>query len=283
MSSRRYDLDRTPDPGPGVRLLYASISKYGGDWHSIKHTHDCTELFYVLDGLGRFEVDEDHFDVRSHDMVIVNPHIEHTEFGRSDNPLEYIVLGIEGLDLTGRSEDLPYLSFSFGDDRDDLRFYLNALIRELDEQRAGYDLVCQHLLSVLILRLLRDPRERVVVSPSRKKSSKECAKIKRYIDANFTENITLDTLASLTHMNKYHMAHVFNDEVGCSPISYLIRRRITESQRLLAFTDHSISQISGMLGFSSQSYFSQRFKKVVGVGPAQYRRETKEQQRVGQD
>lgn len=44
------------------------------------------------------------FDVCEDDMIIVNPNVVHTEMSRGDSPLEYIVLGIEGLQFTSFSE-----------------------------------------------------------------------------------------------------------------------------------------------------------------------------------
>ncbi len=41
-----------------TKLLYVSTAKYGGDWHSLMHTHACTELFYVVGGMGQFKVAE---------------------------------------------------------------------------------------------------------------------------------------------------------------------------------------------------------------------------------
>lgn len=68
------------------------------------------------------------------------------------------------------------------------------------------------------------------------------------------------------------MVHAFSREYGVSPINYLISRRIQESRYLLSDTDHSLSQISHMLGFSSPSYFSQSFRKLEGMSPMEYRK-----------
>ena len=73
-------------------------------------------------------------------------------------------------------------------------------------------------------------------------------------------------------MNKYYLVHSFSKEYGVSPINYLIGRRIEESRYLLADTNHSLSQISHMLGFSSPSYFSQSFRKLEGISPMEYRK-----------
>ena len=107
--------------------------------------------------------------------------------------------------------------------------------------------------------------------------NRECTQIKNYLDANYSENITLDTLAELSHMNKYYMAHAFTKYIGLSPINYLLQKRIQEGKSLLESTSFSIAQISSTLGFSSQSYFSQSFKKATGKTPVQYRTEVRRQ------
>ncbi len=62
-----------------VKLLYVSTAKYGGDWHSTLHTHECTEIFYVVGGSGKFNIEGKLLPVTTDDMVIVNPNVEHTE------------------------------------------------------------------------------------------------------------------------------------------------------------------------------------------------------------
>ena len=101
--------------------------------------------------------------------------------------------------------------------------------------------------------------------------TKECAQIKEYLDTNYAEHITLETLTSLTHMNKYYMAHSFTKFTGMSPIQYLNRRRLETACQLLRDTDYSVSDISSQTGFSSQSYFTQIFRKFYGITPIKYR------------
>lgn len=78
---------------------------------------------------------------------------------------------------------------------------------------------------------------------------------RRYIDEHFTEPLSLDMLAEVVHLNKYHLSHTFQREYGISPISYLITRRIREGRHMLENTSYSLSQIAHSIGFSSPSYF----------------------------
>ena len=102
---------------------------------------------------------------------------------------------------------------------------------------------------------------------------------KRQLDTNYREDISLDLLAELAHLNKYYLAHTFQREYGISPITYLNRRRIEESKHMLGNTSYSLAQISELMGFSSPSYFSQCFRKAEGMTPNEYRRQTRQGKR----
>ena len=275
MSTNRYTLDgKNPSPvdRSATKLLYVSTAKYGGDWHSMMHTHACTEIFYVAGGSGQFKIEELLLPVAVDDMVIVNPNVEHTEVSYNQNPLECIVLGVEGMEFAaGEDGDSRYCLVNFQDGRSDILHDLRGMLREIEAKPPGYEVVCQDLLEVLVVRLMRRTDFSFTPAPSRR-PSKECAVVRRYIDSHFKENISLNMLSELAHVNKYYMVHTFSREYGISPINYLISRRIEESKYLLSDTDHSLSQISHMLGFSSPSYFSQSFRKLENMSPMEYRK-----------
>ena len=73
-------------------------------------------------------------------------------------------------------------------------------------------------------------------------------------------------------MNKYYIVHAFKKYKGVSPINYLINIRISEAKHLLQTTNYSVSKIAQSIGFSSQSYFSQVFRKELEMTPLQYRK-----------
>lgn len=133
-------------------------------------------------------------------------------------------------------------------------------------------MACQHLLEVILLRLLRHSELALAPAPGEYAGSRECDLVRRYIEEHFKENLTLDQLAKLAHINKYYLVHAFRKEYNTSPISYQISRRIQESKFLLTSSDRTLSQIAHILGFSSLSYFSQSFRRVEGMSPMEYRK-----------
>jgi len=278
MSTNRYTLD---GKNAGLvdkyatKLLYVTSAKYGGDWNSMMHAHACTELFYVVGGRGRFKIEEIELPVTVDDMVVVNPNVKHTELGDGSRPLEYIVLGVEGLEFSPVGEgDSRYCRVNFQASREAVLHSLRSMLREITSKGPGYELICQDFLEILLVLLMR--RNGFSFTPTTgRHSGNECALVRRYIDEHFKESISLDQLAELAHLNKYYMVHSFSKEYGISPINYLISCRIKESRYLLTDTDHSLSQISHMLGFSSPSYFSQSFRRLEGVSPMEFRKSSR--------
>ena len=279
MSIQRYDLDHQ-ESGQDFKLLYISRSKCENDWHSLPHFHCCAELFYIMSGKGFFRVESQQFPVHPGDLVVVNPGVLHTELSFADNPLEYIVMGIDGVQLQqDDSRERRFFHLPVSETGDDYRFYMETILRESANRNEEYLEVCAGLTQVFLILLRRLSHRRLSVSRAR--STSECARVKQYMDEHFAEDISLDTLAALSHMNKHYLVHAFNKEVGCSPISYLLARRIAESKHLLENSDDSVSQVGLRLGFSSPSYFSQRFKKAVGITPLEYRRAVRSQTAAG--
>lgn len=282
MGNTRHRVDNDKPSAFGqARLLYVSTSKYEGDWQSLLHSHPFSELFYVVNGQGTFIAEDTEFPVKKNDMVIINPHVRHTEKSLPGAPLDYIVLGIEGLSFafekiaaarSGESAQAPSGTASkYNVSKTNVCTCLNLMLEEVSRQEEDYETVCQNLLEVLLISMLRSGSLSVVPDNSRL-LNRECTQIKNYLDANYSETITLDSLAALTHMNKYYLAHTFTKYVGLSPINYLLQKRIQEGKSLLESTSYSIAQISDLLGFSSQSYFSQAFRKATGMTPMQYRK-----------
>ena len=78
---------------PDLRLLYISHSSYDKTWPSVLHSHP----FYVLNGTGTFQTETQTFCIAADDLILINPHVMHTEFSNGDAALEYVVLGFEGI------------------------------------------------------------------------------------------------------------------------------------------------------------------------------------------
>lgn len=275
----RYYYNREDDHAFTIRgtanLLNVANYRYGGDWHSTPHTHNHTELFFIVSGKGQFLIQDQMFPVDVNKLVIINPNILHTEVSLNAQPLEYIVLGISGIELATSENSNDQFCILDPFESVEISSCLRNILREMELKNTGYEDICQAYMEILIIRLMRNTALTVQVEPQVTSGNRQCAAIKRYIDLHFKEPLTLEQLSEEAHMNKYYLSHAFKREYGVSPINYLISRRIDESKYLLAETDLSMSQIAQLLGFSSLSYFSQVFRKAHGSSPMEFRQNSK--------
>lgn len=272
LSNEVYEIPQSHRGHLPVKLLYITKSKFDKDWHSINHTHHFTELLYITKGKGSFIFSNEEVPVKENDLIIVNPNVEHTEKSVVDKPLEYIALGIQGLSFSSSDISGSQISFyNYIHEQGFYMYYLHQLIEEVQNQQDDYELIVQNILEILLLKLMRK-KEFKLEKTSTKKINKDIAFIKNYIKQQFREDINLDILADIGHINKYYLAHSFKKSVGISPIEYLIQTRIRESKILLKTTNYPIAVISTLSGFSSQSFFSQSFKRVTNLSPSHYRK-----------
>lgn len=254
-------------------VLYVTHSRYDNDWQSIPHTHAFAEFFYVISGKGQFLVNNTSFDIKEDDLIIVNANVEHTETSKNNLPLEYIVVGIEGLDFHTYDQSYTegYSVHNYREYKHEILFYLKTLLLEMNNPDDYSSELIQNILTILLINIIRRTKTSLNVSTA-KKTTKECEYIEKYINDYFKEHITLDKLSEITYLNKYYLVHAFKRYKGISPINYLTLRRIDEAKLLLKTTDHSINTIAITVGFSGLSYFTQAFKKTVGLTPSQYRK-----------
>lgn len=271
MSNEVFEVPASQRNRLPVKILYVTEAKYDRDWHSINHTHHFTEILFVTKGKGTFIFSKKEVPVKEHDLIIINPNIEHTEKSTYGDGLEYIVLGLQDLAFTSEEDANSEVTFyNFHGEKESYLFYLQQLLKELRNQEPGYELIVQNIVEILLQKMVRR-KSFTLENATSEKISKDIAFVKNYIKQHFNEDLNLSVLAEASHINKYYLAHSFKKLVGISPIEYLIQTRIRESKILLETTDFPISDISSITGFSSQSFFAQSFKRVTNETPSQYR------------
>ena len=96
-----------------------------------------------------------------------------------------------------------------------------------------------------------------------------CAR--RYIDANYAQEMNVEQLAKACHVSPSYLHRVFA-AANTSPHRELLSRRICAAKQELIETKDPVSQIAWRCGFSSPAYFSDCFRKTTGVSPAAFRK-----------
>lgn len=90
--------------------------------------------------------------------------------------------------------------------------------------------------------------------------------------ARFREKIQLDDIACSLHVSTYHLCRLFKQETGLPMHRYLNRLRLREALEPLTAGRTDLAELALTLGFSSQSHFTNSFRKEFGVPPSEFRR-----------
>ena len=97
-------------------------------------------------------------------------------------------------------------------------------------------------------------------------------RITDYINENFCENISLDSVAEETGLSRYYVSHLFKELMNTTFINYLNELRLSRAALLLKTTDTPVIDIAGKSGFNNISNFNRAFKMFHGTTPSKYRK-----------
>ena len=114
-----------------------------------------------------------------------------------------------------------------------------------------------------------------------KKDSIRINKSIAYIDSNYMICITLDDIAKVTGLSRFHFSRIFKLATGHTFKDYLNIKRLEAAKKLLKFPEINISQACYSVGFKDVSYFSRTFKKYEGINPSSYRKKELEKSYLG--
>jgi AraC family transcriptional regulator len=92
-----------------------------------------------------------------------------------------------------------------------------------------------------------------------------------YIHDNPERDLTLDEIAAVANLSKFHFAKSFRAAMGIAPHQYIVKTRIEKARKLLAVDSISVEEVANRVGYSDKSHFAAQFSKIVGVSPNRYR------------
>lgn len=262
-----------------------------------EHTHNHTEVVLVLDGEGVHEQMGVRHEVQMGDLMVVNEGCSHSlpELRRLEVSNVKFNLGAflaHGQGLTGlpgyrklfgfkenppptleggQREVLAHLRLA-GDDFAAIRRLAFAIEDEVFGERLARDTVLRCLIPQFIAELCRRvPAEpgAAPIQPVRR----PLGHIIGYLEANFAYGeISLPVLAQRAGLSVNQFLRVFQKSYGCTPMQYVLRRRLAHACGLLADPRLQITQVAYESGFQDSNYFSRQFRQAYGATPRDYRK-----------
>lgn len=167
-----------------------------------------------------------------------------------------------------------HLHFERQYDVDDaqLRGLLQTLVAEMEAGGPNGVLFLDSLTTALGLHLVqRYNRSGVALPDTAKGLDHQTLQIViDYMEAHLAENLSVNDLAQLAGVSKFHFNRLFKQTTHATPYQFFLRRRLERAKQLLDYGRLTISQVSHRLGFNDQSHFSKQFKNTYGITPGRY-------------
>jgi AraC family transcriptional regulator len=99
----------------------------------------------------------------------------------------------------------------------------------------------------------------------------EVRRIDEYMRSRLGDNLTVDELAGIANVSKFHFIRAFAGTTGLTPYRYLRRLRMDAAADLLRTTNYSVARIAGMCGYRSAGQFAAAFRTEQRLSPAEFR------------
>ena len=272
---------------PGDRFFY--FFDYDDRYYSInmefQHFHSFYEMCIFLDDTASHLINGVLYDMRCLDIVLLRPGLLHKTIYPEGDPKKRLIIQFALPSLQSSLErcmqsiytpfdaDVPIYRF---DDR-----YKKVIFEKLNDiyHISGNpdELTTLKINNRFLefLGLIYTYREKNIYSNEVDFDpiTGKIYKVTEYIHNHFTEELSLDMLASEFYISNYYLSHQFKRVTGFNITEYIQMTRVRNAQSMLVSTSAPITEIAFACGFFSFSQFNRVFHKFIGSSPSSYRKE----------
>jgi AraC-like DNA-binding protein len=269
-----------------TRLANIHYFEFTSNYHTVNDSHEFCELVYV--DKGNIEISSDHYTgiLYQNQMILHGANQNHSLTCNEEIAPNIIIIGFEC--KSDALDDLTRFPLTL---TEDLQKMLAEIIKEAravylppynvpnlknmkkrKEFSFGADQLIKNYLQIFLIKCLRLAQETHFISVPKKQSIEQSQiyEVKRYLDENYRQKITLEELCFLFNTNKTSLSVHFKQTFDKTIIEYLNALRIKNTKALLRDGKYTLTQIADMMHMSSVHYLTSLFKKHTGMSPTEY-------------
>ncbi|PSW46283.1 helix-turn-helix domain-containing protein [Photobacterium leiognathi] len=230
------------------------------DESKIYHHHDYPQIIIGLTGQSELATDDSSFCLSSGMGCLIDANVKHSFCGTPNNQVLVMNLppfvSTPDVDMFGRGH------FSL-----DARTHqlISLLATELKES-ANDGVLSQSISNTLQCLIKRS----LMYFDEKRVERLNMALIDSYIDQHIQQKISVAELSSVAFLAQSQFYALFKSQMGITPHQYVLRKRLDLAKQLIAERQKPLSQVAQLCGFSSQSSFSQAFRRLYGTSPTRY-------------
>lgn len=241
-----------------ARLVSAGHLYADASWSMAAHAHPYWEFVYFLRGSGRVDVPSGTLRPQRYHLVVYPPGLPHAEMANPVDPEETVFFSVL---VSGTPPVGAHLLMS--DPKGEMRWLCERIVVEC--QSSGALPLAEAYMRAFLYLVERMWESGIPVQHDSIDTTVQ------FLHENYSQDITLRTLAEVAHVSETHLVHRFSARLGVSPLRYLQHLRMENARRLLSTTDSPVNEVAEQVGFGDPLYFSRAFRRSTGFSPSSFR------------
>ena len=248
------------------------------------HWHTAAEIIMPIENTYSVTMNKTLYRLREGDILIIPPGELHELFAPPTG--ERIILLFDFTlvsNLKGFSNVLPILmqprlitAENYPDIYEQEKNLLTNITKEYQSRNTLWEAIAYSMIIQMFVLIGRNHIDSGGLFPDvrtnkQKEYIEKFNKIFEYIDNNYTEDISLETVADIAGFSKFHFSRLFKQFTDTSFYDYLNLRRIKAAENLLLDPSLPITEIALQSGFSSISTFNRVFKAFKKCTPSEFK------------
>lgn len=232
------------------------------------HMHETYAIGVIERGASRAQIGADEHFHGPGDVILIEPHVVHTGGAAAADGWSYRMFYVPPELLAAAvGEDESPSHFRRSDYSDRAMSEQMVAVHRLLEGESDpleKEIAIAQLLSAMLVRY----RERALPRITRVPNAK-LARVREYLTEHFAETVRLSELSRIAGLSAFHLVREFRKTYGLPPYAYLELVRVNFAKAMLQ-QGAKVQDVTFSAGFSDQSHFTRRFKRVFGYPPGHY-------------
>lgn len=230
-----------------------------------KNYQVCT-VEYVLSGAGFLQLNgAPAISIQANEVYFLPKHSDHNYYPDKENPWDKLFFVVNGELMASIFQAYDLARTPVIRNAGMLKHYFTEFIKLRSSGSSS------NMAALLFHRFAIDCR--LLTNQQKQTELTAVSKLKQILDGDLSEEFTLNKYAAEQNFSSEHLIRLFRSEFATTPQAYRLQRRLNEARQLLLYSELTIKEIAGMVGFSDQYSFSHSFKSHYGKSPRQFRKE----------
>lgn len=246
-------------------------------WAEREHASSNNELIFVIEGRVDLHMGKNVYSASKGDLLLIPSNTKHRDEFDLDSTFKTFMLQFRWAgkdDFFARFRNDLWRGLSEGD-RMELTRMINSIQNELIEEDAEINrMIANSTLHASLLFLYKRMSLKEVARDEpdqrRQRRLELIKKTRLYVERNYNQMITLESIACDLGVSPHHLSHVFSQETNFSLFSYITSVRMENAKKLLMKGTMFVSEVAEAVGYNSESYFTKVFKKYFHHTPSHF-------------